>query len=98
MMIFERQGSHPNLSLFAAVEDSFGQPWRSLAAAREHLKRRKKAPTRFYKKREHTAEGFEVYRVVLLCPSSRSLLFKQDLIFPSWKDLLDHANKVYKGM
>jgi len=35
----------------------------SLAAARDHLKRRKKAPTRFYKEREHTAEGLEVYRV-----------------------------------
>ena len=62
-MLFERQGSHPNLSLFAAVEDLLGQPWRCLAASREHLKKRKKAPTRFYKEREHTAEGLEVYRV-----------------------------------
>ena len=62
-MLFERQGSHPNLSLFAAVEDPFGRPWRCLVAAREHLKRRKKAPTHFYKEREHTAEELEVYRV-----------------------------------
>ena len=28
--------------------------------------------------------------------SSRTLLFKQDLIFSLWKDFIDHANKVYK--
>ena len=48
-------------------------------------------PTRFYKEWEHTAEALEVHQ-----PSSRSLLFKQDLIFSLWKDSIDHAKKVYK--
>ena len=28
------KGSHPNLRLFAAMEDLFGRPWRCLDAAR----------------------------------------------------------------
>ena len=67
-----------------------------LSTARKYLKRRKKTLTRFYNKREHTAEALEVHH-------AGSLLFFFSIFVPQTKiksffvkDLIDHAKKVYK--
>ena len=62
-MISYEIGSHPNLREFAAAIGASNPSLESIAAIRRLLLRRKKAPTRFYKEREHTAEGLKVYRV-----------------------------------
>ena len=75
------------------MEDHLGQPWRLLASARDHLKRRKKTPTHFYKEREHTTEAIEVHH-------AGSLPFFFPIFVPPTKikyffvkDLIDQANK-----
>ena len=59
--------------------EPFGRPLGFIAATREHLKKRKKTPTRFYKEREHTAEALEVHRARSSTIFFRSLFFQQRL-------------------
>ena len=61
--------SAPEFEKLEQRGEPFGRPLGFVAAAREHLKRRKKTPTRFYKEREHTAEALEVH------PASSSSTF-----------------------
>ena len=80
---------------FATSVESFRQ--RLFAAAIRLLKRRKKAPMHFYKKREHTAEGLKVDW------DSSSSTFFLIFVFPTKmisffvKDIIDHTYKVYRG-
>ena len=75
-----------------------GQPRRSLAATRSHLRRKKKVPTRIYKERDHTAEGLMVLQAILHCFLQEIFALQAKIQSFFIKDYIDHANKVYKGI
>ena len=82
---------------FEASGESFRHLQRFFPAARRLLKRRKKAPTCFYKKREHTAEGLKVDRDSSSLPFFLIFVLLTKITYFSMKDILDHAYKVYIG-
>ena len=66
-----------------------------LTAAIRFLKRRKKAPMRFYKKREHTIEGIEVYRARSSSPFSLILVLLTRISSFFVKEVIDQSYKIY---
>ena len=83
------------MRLFAATREFSLLLRRSIAAARKYLKRKKKAPTRFYGKREHTTEGlsrrfFSDFFLIFVLPTKIINFF--------YKVLIDHTYKVYEEL
>ena len=56
----------------------------------------KKAPTRFYKKWEHTAEGLKVDQDSSSSPFFLIFVLPTKIASFFMKDIIDHAYKVYK--
>ena len=83
--------------MFAASRESFRCPKRLFVAARKLFKRRKRAPTRFYKKWEHTAEGLKVDRGNSSSPFFLISVLPIKITYFLIKDILNHAYKVYRG-
>ena len=81
---------------FLASRGSFRRPQRFFVAARRLLKRRKNAPTCFYKKWEHTAEGLKIDQGSSSSPFF--LIFVLPIKITSFfvKNILDHTYKVYR--
>ena len=83
---------------FVASGESFRRLQRFFATTRRLLKRRKKAPTCFYKKREYTAEGLKVDRDSSSLPFFLIFVLLKKITSFFVKDIIDHTYKVYRGI
>ena len=83
---------------FTVSGESFRCPQRFFSTARRLLKRRKKASTCFYKKREHTAEYLKVDRDSSFSPFFLIFILPTKITSFFMKDIIDHTYKVYRGI
>ena len=67
------------------------------SAAKKNSEEEIKAPTRFYKKREHTVEGFKVHRQKLFFLSSQIFVLPTKIRSFSLERVLDQAITIYEG-
>ena len=94
--VFGRVRQPPELRLFAARR-LFLLLQKCIAASKRHLKRNKKEPTYFYKKREHTAEGSKVHRSGSSTSSPQIFVFPIKIFSFNFERVIDQANKFYEG-
>ena len=84
------------VKFFVAARSPFPLSIKWFAAAKRLARRKKKMPTRFYKKREHTAEGFNVHRSGSSTSTSYIFVLPTKIFSFSFERVLDYTYKVYE--